>query len=224
MKSIQTAVESEINDSPLLKDVLLKGIVNHTALARSLQKTISEKTKKAVGIAAIVMAIQRCTAKLAKTTIAQTLGNPIAARLSIRYNLSLYTFAYSADIHAAHDRCIRVLRKDPDAFFNVSYGVNEVSCVWSTAYAKHVQDAFAGCTVLSTEKNLAAISIHFTQETADIPGMYFVILEALAWKDVSCVELMSAGNELTIVLRSDDVQRAFQSLEHIIQQHRPEAR
>lgn len=216
MLSIQKALESSVNESPFLRDAITKGIINYTGLARYLHDDIQKKVKKPVSIAAIVMSLQRYSQILQRNPATRTAPSSFVADISVRYHLSLYTFEYSRPMLKAHESMVHILKNTPNAFLNVSYGITEVSCVVSSAHEDTIKKSTRECIQLSYYGNLAAMIIHFKQETADMPGVYYAVLEALAWKNINCIELLSAGNELTLVYNTQDVQVAFDALQGIL--------
>jgi hypothetical protein len=50
----------------------------------------------------------------------------------------------------------------------------------------------------------------------DIPGYIFVISRALAWNNISIIEVVSTYTELTILVKNNDATRAFDVLKETI--------
>ncbi|TSC55732.1 MAG: hypothetical protein G01um101418_753 [Parcubacteria group bacterium Gr01-1014_18] len=58
-------------------------------------------------------------------------------------------------------------------------------------------------------KDLSSITIKLPEETITTPGVYYPILKALAWEGINIIEIISIGTELSILFKSNDVDRAF---------------
>ena len=70
-------------------------------------------------------------------------------------------------------------------FYTVSRGVTETSVVISTKYDFVLEDVFKNEVSLLKVKNLSGISVKFTLEYINTPGLYHLIFSKLAWYDIN---------------------------------------
>ncbi len=218
MLPISKTVQQIVDRSTFLREELVDGVINLTGLARKIQPEVEERFLKPASIASIVMALQRYTQILATTTAAKQLQFPLNADISIRSNLTLFTVEYSQHFIAAHKKIGSKLEKHRSVFLSISYGINEISWAINTEYKDLVKEALADFTILNTLTKLSAITIRFTNDTVQTPGVYYRILQALAWDNINFVEIMSSGNELTIFFEYSVIDQAFSCIQRLTNQ------
>ena len=68
MLTIPNAVEEVVKNKPFLEGALIEGLINLSALARSIKSEVESRVGKDVTESAIVMALNRLVPKLEQTT------------------------------------------------------------------------------------------------------------------------------------------------------------
>ena len=58
-------------------------------------------------------------------------------------------------------------------------------------------------------ENLASITIKLPEGNLEQSGFYYFILKQLAWADISLQEIISTTNEMTIVVKEEDINQTF---------------
>lgn len=216
MIAISKSVSTIVQRSPFLREALVNDLINLSGLARQLQPEVEAKFLKPASIGSIVMALQRLKSKLETTTIAKGLQQSMTADISVRSNLVLYIFEYSKDILTAHQAIAQQLNKQHNVFLNLSYGVTEVSCIVNADHDAIVKKYTRKLKQLDHRQNLSAITLRFLFDTVDTPGVYYRILQALAWENINFIEIMSAGNELTLVFDEAGVETAWPVIKKLL--------
>ena len=74
---------------------------------------------------------------------------------------------------------------------------------------------FSGEKLKSHTQDLASVTVKLPMVNTEIYGIYYYILKHLAWEGINIVELVSTSNEFTIVVKQDDVDKAFKILMQI---------
>ena len=98
-------------------------------------------------------------------------------------------------------------------FLNITLGSHEVSIAVSEKYRDLVSSLAEGEEVLNQMDDLVALSLVFTGEFLQTPGVVYEAVRRLAWEQINVIEIVSTMNELTFVIRREDSMRAFDVLQ-----------
>ena len=216
MNSIGKITEELINKSPFLREAMTDDLINISALARKLKPEIEEVTGKEVKEGAIVMAIKRMTPGLYHrlnikiTNVMGELGDFL-----VRSNLSDFTFENSESLKTKQADLIHEINKENDSFFTLCKGVSETTFIVNTQHDDLIKRMFSGEKLKSHTQDLASVTVKLPMVNTEIYGIYYYILKHLAWEGINIVELVSTSNEFTIVVKQDDVDKAFKILMQI---------
>src|SRR5574343_475277 len=71
----------------------------------------------------------------------------------------------------------------------------------------------------SHTKDLASVTVKLPSVNTEIYGIYYYILKHLAWEGINIVEIVSTSNEFTVVVKQDDVDKAFKILMQLKRGH-----
>lgn len=214
MISTIQVVEDLIKQTPFLETALVSGMINCSSLARSLKPEIEKRLFKDIKEGAIVMALKRVSTRLKGTLtkneeIIKKLGD-----ITIRSNLVNYTFLNSPTLGEAQDKILAETAGRKDIFITISNGVSQVTLIASEAVGNDVKEIFKGETIINNLKNLSSLTIKIPKESTKIPGVLYSILKILAWEGVNLIEVISTYTELTLILETKDIERAFSLLKN----------
>jgi aspartokinase len=98
-------------------------------------------------------------------------------------------------------------------FLNITLGSHEVSIAVSEKYRDLVSELAEGEEVLNQMDDLVALSLVFTGEFLQTPGVVYEAVRRLAWEQINVIEIVSTMNELTFVIKREDSMRAFDVLQ-----------
>ena len=216
MNSIGKITEELINKSPFLREAMTDELINISALARKLKPEIEEVTGKEVKEGAIVMAIKRMTPGLyhrLNVKITNVMGD--LGDFLVRSNLSDFTFENSESLKTKQAELIHEINKENDSFFTLCKGVSETTFIVNTQHDNLIKRMFNGEKIKSHTQDLASVTVKLPMVNTEIYGIYYYILKHLAWEGINIVELVSTSNEFTIVVKQDDVDKAFKILMQI---------
>lgn len=209
MISIADALEDILKSYPLIEEGLTKGIINYSAFAREIKPLIEKKLYKNIKVGAVVMALKRISQGLPKTIPQHKLN---LNDLTVRSNLSEYTYLNSPTLPNQTNQLFIKSSEEKDIFCNFSEGTRETTFVVSPSLIKTLEDLFKEEKLVVKIPNLSSITIMLPKEVVYIPGVYYQILKMLAWENVNVIEVLSAYTELTIVVGSKDIDKAFSIL------------
>lgn len=216
MKTISSVVENYIKKKPFLQSALAQGIINLTSLSRIVKPEIEEELGKDIRNGAIVMALKRLSDDLefrATHKIVKVLKN--IGEITVRSNLSDYTFLSSETILANQAKLLEEVNKNQDIFYTSSRGVNEINIVVSNSLDQTVENLFTGERCTQKAENLSSVTVKLPSENVSVPGIYYFIFQRLAWEGIVLYEVISTTNEFTILVNDDQVDVAFKTIKDL---------
>ncbi|MFD2588810.1 aspartate kinase [Croceitalea marina] len=216
MKTISAVVENYIKKKPFLQSALGQGIINLTSLSRIVKPEIEAELGKDVRNGAIVMALKRLSDDLefrATHKIVKVLKN--IGEITVRSNLSDYTFLSSETILAKQAKLLEEVHKNQDIFYTSSRGVNEINIVISNSLDKTVDTLFQHERLTQKADNLSSVTVKLPSENVSVPGIYYFIFQRLAWEGIVLYEVISTTNEFTILVNDEQVDVAFKTIKDL---------
>jgi hypothetical protein len=216
MNSIGKVTEDLINRSPFLREAMTDDLINISALARKLRPEIEEIIGKEVKEGAIIMAIKRMTPGLyhrLNLKITKVMGN--LGDFLVRSNLIDYTYENSDSLKTKQSELIQEINKDNDSFFALCKGITETTFIVNSQKKDDVERIFRNEKLKSQTNDLASVTVKLPQINTEIYGIYYYILKHLAWEGINIIEIVSTSNEFTVVVKQDDVDKAFKILMQI---------
>ena len=102
--------------------------------------------------------------------------------------------------------------ENTDYFLTVSQGIFETNIVTSKNLQPFVRQIFEQEILTNSMLELASITIKLPKENLEQSGVYYFILKQLAWADIPLQEIISTTNEMTIVVKEEDINQTFSIL------------
>ncbi|PLX15700.1 MAG: aspartate kinase [Marinilabiliales bacterium] len=210
MITISRAVERVLNSKPFILESLNDQIINFSSLASFIKSDIEHLLKKDVKEGAIIMAIRRfkdlnevgLSGKLEKEI--KKLGDIV-----VRSNLVDFTFKNSESLIKCQQNLFEEIKNNPDVFYTVTRGLYETTFIISDQFLDKIPVLFEGEKLISSSSGLSSITIKLPISNTEQPGLYYYIFKKLAWDGINVFEVVSTSNEITILLKDKDVDRAF---------------
>ena len=214
MITVAMAVERVVKKQPYIEEVLSKGIINLSALARLILPEVREITFKKVQKGAVLMALKRMP-KTVKTS--SRVGKILEKKrdLIVRSNLVEFVLLNSNFSTEKHRKIINEADKEGKYFLTVTQGVFETSIIASFDLEEKIKRILGEENLLMMIGDLSSITIYLPKKNVLTPGVYYLILKTLAWEGVNIVEVVSTSSEFTIILEDKEVDRAFSLLKNI---------
>jgi len=211
MSNISKIIEKEISSSPFLEESIAEDLINISSLARMLKPKVEAELGKEVKTGALVMAINRMqfekfheiNGKIEE--FMNSLGDII-----IRSNLNDYAFKNSPTLAQAQMKLIEASSDLIDGFCTVSQGVYESNIVVIKSLSDTVDDLFAEETQLFKMEELSSVTLRLPE--FNVPGAYYFLLKKIAWENINIFEIISTTNEITLVVKNEDIDRVFSLL------------
>lgn len=213
MVTISQLLENLIKQKPFVESALAEGLINISALARQLKPEIEKTLKKEVTEASIIMALKRFVSlmdvsmhrKIEKAT--KGFGDII-----VRSNLCDFTYKHSDTLIEKQSILVKKLTSEKDVFYTISSGIFETTIVISKNFESEVRQIFKEEQLIASSLSISSITLRLPKDNIKIPGLYYHIFKQIAWEGISVLEAISTTNELSIILKDKDVDRAFSLL------------
>lgn len=216
MKTIASCVQDIIVSSPFLEEGLSRQIINFSALAKDLNRPISEMLRKPIKDGAIMMALRRYKQPLNLENskrlkqVFQNLGD-----ITVRSNLSDFTFQNSKTLIHSHSKVLEKISANHQIFYAFTRGMFESNIIISTSEKDSILKAFKNETQIGLQDKLSAISIYLPDGNSKVAGLYYQIFKRLAWENITLYEVVSTTNEFTIVVEDELVDKAFSVIKRL---------
>ena len=211
MISVSHLVEDLIKNTPFLMDALGKGIINHSSLARIIKPQIEKTLFKDVQEGSIVVALNRLSKRSKKIEREQVKLQGLGD-LTVRSNLVDYTFLNSPTLGAAQNKLLEKTADKKDVFITIAHGINQVTIIASQTLENDIKEIFKNESSICNLENLSSLTIKIPIEATKIPGVLYSILKILAWEGINLIEFISTFTELTLVMESKYIDKAFSAI------------
>lgn len=211
MITIPELVKEKIEESPYLEELLAKGIINYSALARTIKLELEEKLLKSIKEGSIIMALRRMVKKYEKNLNLKNIFSK-SPDMIIRSNLVEFTFTNSDLMLNKYRNLLKNIEVDRQYFFAITQGVFETGIIISQELEEKIREIFEGEKIIHHLTNLSAITIKLPKENVTTSGVYYFILKALALNNINIIELVSTYQEITLILGTKEIDKAFSIL------------
>ena len=212
MSSISKITGDIINQTPFLRELLSKNLINISALARKILPEIEQITGEKVKEGAVLMAIKRITfdsSPSIEDEIREALSH--LGDIIVRIGLTCYTFENSKTLKEKEISLYNLIHEDPSYFINASAGLRESTYIISSNNEEDLESIFKNDYLIKKRMFLASVSIT-RPPIYDVIGTTYYILKQLAWSGINIVEILTTENELAIIVHEKDVNQTFKIL------------
>lgn len=220
MFSTTEVIVDLIKGTPYLEEALAEDLINYSSLARKIRPQVEKKLMKDIKEGAIIMALKRASSKLRKTLPKSGDMLNCFGDIIIRSNLVDYTFESSHTLGVAQTKLLKEIEDRKDVFITISHGVSQVTIIASKNIEDLINRFFKGETAICAFGDLSSLTIRITKEATEIPGVLYYVLKILAWNGINIIECVSNFTELTIILHSKDIDRAFTLIKNQTENHK----
>lgn len=158
--NLSALCEDYINRSPFLREAIAEDLINISALARKIKPEIESIMKKPVKDGALIMAIKRMTpgsySKISNNIpkMMQEIGDFV-----VRSGLDNFTLANSDELKQKQALFFEKAKTIMNGFYTVCNGVTETTFVMNATLSETFQSIFSDEKVISTNQNLASVTI-----------------------------------------------------------------
>jgi aspartokinase len=213
MITISESVKNILSQSPFLEEALADNLINVSSLARYILPEIEKDLQKKVKEGAVIMAINRLAPNyyykinIGLKDFVTHLGD-----FTVRSDLMDYTYVNTDSLRKKQLILLKQLEDQPGIFYTFSQGINETTIIISVSQETLMDELFKTEQQVNKKTDLSTITMKLPSENTEISGFYYFILKNLAWEGINIMEVISTTNEFTIVVKDEEVQKAFNIL------------
>jgi aspartokinase len=211
-QSITGYVREIVSNDIYLQAAMRGGYSNYSAVARMIKPMVDKKVGYDVGYQSIVTALKRF-----KPNIPQVNKNVIMVLADS--NISVKTGVAKITVEKTRAIMIRFtdfIRKYIHSIIHISLGTSAITIIMDEDLSEEAFDFLGKASSLEFKKGLAAISVTSPPDITDVPGCAISIYEKLFSSGVNIEDTTSSYTDTVILVKSEDVGRAFETLNSLI--------
>ena len=219
-QSVSSAVREILNTDLPVQDSLQRRYGNVSAIARLLKPRVEENLKRRVKLASIVTALKR--AKVGYSQPPPSIQEVLAeSHVSVRTDVA----KLSVDKSKKALETIRgMLASYQEEFLQVSESTSAVTLIFDEKLYGKVISAFRRSDVLESEEKLAAIIVHSPLRIIKTPGCAITFYNQVSRRGINIEDTVSCHTDTIIVVKMENVGRAFSALTELISTARSRSR
>lgn len=213
--SITRSVKAIVDNDLAFQDALQRGYANYSAMARMIKPTVSAILGRDVSIDSIVTALKRIRSSYSIPS--KAISSIIAeSKVNVRTDVAKISIVKSRE---TIEKVSIPLKEYYDSFISVSEGMKSVTMIFDDIILERMK-ALLNEYLLEYEDDLAAIIVESPEEIIKTPGCALVFYNQLARRKINIEDTISCYTDTIIVVKMDDVARAFNSLTELIVESR----
>ena len=213
---ISRIIKETLNSNPYLFEYIQLDLINISAASDFIRGQIAKQDREDISSAAIGMAIRRISQQHKKKSLIKY-NFPLNIAISTRshiYELSVQKNSLSKTlVKKLHERIV----PSKSDIFSVIEGNYEIVIIASENLSTAIKKIFKKAKVTSELNNLSFISVDWSSETKDIPGIYYQVTRALAFKNISIQSFRTIGSEMSIYFKEADFLPAYETIKELFE-------
>jgi hypothetical protein len=208
--TIPEKVENIVNQSPYLREAISNKLVNLSSLARQIKPQIETELMKGVTESAVFIALQRFSQSIKPFYTV----NPAdyLANLGLRSELFELTVKNSDNLLPKLATLTQTIRDKHTSLLVFTQGQYETTVITSKNLRQELLAALKKEAITSTIPDLTGITLQRTHGQIETTGVLQFPLRILAWEGISVIEIVTTLNEMMILVRDFEVDRALISI------------
>lgn len=214
-ESVSSCVKRIVDKSPFIGEMLTLGILSFSNYAALISDEVERSLGKSAKSSAIVMALRRYGEDLKRTSHIRDTSNvdyQIVMKTNI-FDINLVRRdSFIGKLGSLYDQ----ISTEKGDFLNITLGSHEISLAVSEKYRPLITELTKAEDILNEEDDLVALSLVFTGDFLQTPGIVYEAVRHLAWQQINVIEIVSTMNELTFVISREDSMRAFDVLQSFL--------
>ncbi|MFA6844567.1 MAG: hypothetical protein WCR02_02460 [Sphaerochaetaceae bacterium] len=214
-ESVSSYVKRVVDKSPFIHEMLESGILSYSNYADAIRNEVEKLNEGPVKSAAIVMALRRYSEEL-KSKENKGKSNNVEFQIVMKTNIFDLNLVRRDSFISKLGPLYSQISPEKGDFLNVSLGSHEISLSVSEKYRAFVEDLAKDEEILHRMENLVALTLVFTGDFLQTPGVVYEAVRRLAWEEINVIEIVSTMNELTFVIKREDSMKAFDVLQSFL--------
>ena len=211
--NISRAVEHIVNRHPQLQEMLARGLANYAAVADHLLPEVERETGKKPNLPAVMMALRRLADRLQEH---DTTRFDFSSEIIMKSPLCDIAVERSPELAALLKTLYDAIDLEQGDTLHIIHGNYEMSIVTNEKHRKRVLKHLKGLKIINIEGNLVALSLRFSSEFWETPGVIARVLREFAWKSINIFEIVSTFTELSLIINEKDTTQGYNVLTGLV--------
>jgi hypothetical protein len=216
-ESISRIVKQVIDEDLSLQDAISRRYGNYSAIARIIKPKVEKDLRRKVNIDSLITSVKRVKPRLALTQrhgIESVLSQSV---VTVRTDVAkLSVEKTKRTLEAARG----IMASYQEEFLQVSESNTAITMVFDQKLLSSIHKKFNDEDVLDEQADLAAIIVQSPKEIVRTAGVVLSIYARIAENHVNIEDTVSCFTDTIIVIRMDEVARAFTTLTDLISESR----
>jgi len=210
--SISKIVQSIIDGDPSIQDAIQRGYANYSAIARMIKSNVEEQIEETVNMQSLITAVKRCNVHYKSPTgnVSKVISESI---INLRTDVAKITLEKT---RVTMNLVRSVLAEYVTEFLQVLEGMSSITLIIDQKIFGKIKPLFPSRAILDEKKDLAAIIVQSPKEIIATPGCAIAFYNPISRRGVNIEETMSSYTDTIVVLKMEDVGRAFNALTDLI--------
>ncbi len=214
--SVSKIVKKLTDEQPFLLEALNRGIIHFGNLAVELKPKIESAMEKEVTESAIIMALRRYADDIRKKIDRQQ-KERLDCEITMKTNICDFNVVKTSTLLHRLKSFYSIVDLDRGDFLNITIGNHEISIAISQKHHEGISKYLADERVLNRQLDLVALTIVFGGDFFHTPGITYQVMQALAWKNINLLEIISTHTELTVVIKKEDSIGSYGVLHELVE-------
>lgn len=211
-RSISRIVRDVIDDDLAIQDAIFRGYANISAISRIISPKVNERAGRNASQEAIMTALKRISPSYQE--LSPMISNVMAKSIvNVRTNVAKISVEKSR-------KNVETIRKMPviteEDLLQVSEGISAITMIYDQSNRDNILRHFSRNDILEDEVNLAAIIVHSPREVIKTIGCAFAFYAQLSRRRINIEDTVSSFTDTVIVVKVDEVGRAFSALTDLL--------
>ena len=219
MTTLSHLVREQIEKRPFLQEALRQGIINYAALAEQIKEVLEEKLGTELKQISVIMAIRRYQEKLTPKQVKKTQYGA-NSEANLKTNIHMLTVSKSNTIIEKINKIIPLINFKTGGVLHIVQGNYQVAIITNKSNAEKVKENLKGEEIIREDKDLVSIALKYSDELIDIPGNLFMLTRALAWEDITVINLIETMSESIFIVKEKDSTRALTKLTEVMKENK----
>lgn len=212
MKKISHYVEEYIKENSFIEESLNRGIINVAALAEQFLPRLQKDFGKELTLTSVNMAIRRYGERNREKEANNWKNKKHIEDINIRNNLIAINFKKTSLAQKKIKEIYNLIEGENGDYITVTEGRNEIMIITNKKYEEEISDICGEVEFKIKVISLGAIQIKLKETAINEIGVFHKIIKEISWNHLNIVDIVSTYTELIIILKEDDLMRAFEIL------------
>ena len=213
--SVSEVVKKIVKEQPYLLEAINRGIIHFGNLSAELRPKIEVILGKKVTDSSIIMALRRYSDEV-QENYEKGSDRKLYCEITMKTNICDFNVTKTASLLQQLKSFYELVTFERGDFLNITVGNHEVSIVVSQKHLDAFAEQLTGEKILEKITDLVALTIVFDGDFFNTPGITYQILQALAWKSINILEIISTLTELTLVIHRADSIKSYEVLHELV--------